>query len=120
MNDKLNTDIEIPTGLTDEQNYDFLLNTLNKEDKDVIMSTIKNLEEYSDELYDKIDNHIDNILKDPKTYNLRYGKKPKRKNGKPVVFNIGTEDVTTTTSEIKQIFATNNTNVTDKLNYYKK
>jgi hypothetical protein len=102
------------------QIYGDKLNTLTPEDVPVIMARIKENFEYDDELFNDIEKQISKVLKTPKTYNLRYGKKPKRKNGKPIVFNIGTEDVTTTTSEIKQIFATNNTNVTDKLNYYKK
>ena len=44
-------------------------------DESVIIYTSRRPSEYSDELYDKIDNHIDNILKDPKTYNL-YGGEP--------------------------------------------
>ena len=120
MDDKLNKDIDAPTGLNDENKNKFTLNTLTTEDKTIIMKHIKDYTDYSDELYDKIDNHIGKFLKEPKTYNLRYGKKPKRKNNKPVVFNIGTETVTTTTPEIKQIFATNNINVTGSLNYYKK
>jgi hypothetical protein len=120
MDDKLNKDIDVPNGLSDEMKNEFTMNSLNTEDKTQIMKYIRDYTQYSDELYDQIDNHISKFLKDPKTYNLRYGKKPKRKNGNPIVYNIGTETVTTTTPEIKQIFAINNTNVTENLNYYKK
>jgi hypothetical protein len=96
------------------------MNTLKPEDASTLMIRLKDSYEYSDELFNDIEKHLYKILKDPKTYNLRYGKKPKRKNGKPVVYNIGPETVTTTTTEIKQIFATTNTNVTGNLNYYKK
>jgi hypothetical protein len=120
MNEKLNQDIDEPIDLSDEQVSNFILNTLTPEDVPVIMARIKENFEYDDELFDDIEKQISKVLKTPKTYNLRYGKKPKRKNGKPVVYNFGTETVTTTTTEIKQIFATNNTNVTGNLNYYKK
>jgi hypothetical protein len=120
MSEKLNQDISEPVFSSDEQKSEFLLNTLTSEDVPTIMIRIKENFEYSDEQFNDIEKHINKILKTPKTYNLRYGKKPKRKNSKPVVYSIGAETVTTTTPEIKQIFATNNTNVTGNLNYYKK
>jgi hypothetical protein len=120
MNEKLNQDIDEPVFSSEEQKSEFILNTLTPEDLPVIMTRIKENFEYDDELFNDIEKHIGKFLKTPKTYNLRYGKKPKRKNGNPIVYNIGTETVTTTTPEIKQIFAINNTNVTENLNYYKK
>jgi hypothetical protein len=119
MNEKLNNDIEEPTGFSDELRLEFLLKTITPEDKTVIMDKIKEYREFSEDLINELDSHMDGILEKPKTYNLRYGKKPKRKNGKPVVYNIGTSTVTTTTPEIKQIFSTSNS-VTENLNYYKK
>jgi hypothetical protein len=120
MDEKINKDIlDANQTLTDEVLTQFILGTILNDDKDMLMNDVKQIFEITDEFIDIMDKHLDSILKNSKTYNLRYGKKPKRKNGKPIVFNIGNETVTTTTPEIKQIFATTN-DVTERLNYYKK
>ena len=119
MDSKINNDILNPDQtLSDNVLKDFIFGVVLPESKDLIMNNIKKFDLGSD-LINEIDGHLSDILKDNKTYNLRYGKKPKRKNNKPIVYNISAESVTTTTDEIKKIFAISNT-VTDKLNYYKK
>jgi hypothetical protein len=119
MDDKLNKDIEDPNiELSEELIKDFILGTILPNSKTTLMDNIKTLE-LGDDFNNEFDSHLDGILKNNKTYNLRYGKKPKRKKNTPIVYNIGTEIVTTTTDEIKQIFSTSN-DVTTNLNYYKK
>ena len=119
MDDKLNKDIEDPNvELNEELIKDFILGTILPNSKTTLMDNIKTLE-LGDDFNNEFDSHLDGILKENKTYNLRYGKKPKRKKNTPIVYNIGAESVTTTTDEIKQIFSTSN-DVTTNLNYYKK
>ena len=119
MHQYINTDILNPKQtLSDQPLSDFIFGVILPESKDILMKNIKTV--ISDEnLINEINDNFDNLLKENKTYNLRYGKKPKRKNNKPIVYNIGNEIVTTTTDEIKQIFAISN-KVTTDLNYYKK
>jgi hypothetical protein len=119
MKDKLNNDIEDPNSeLNDELIKDFILGTILPISKTTLMDNIKTLE-LGDDFNNEFDNHLDGILSENKTYNLRYGKKPKRKKNNPIVYNISAETVTTTTDEIKKIFAISN-DVTTDLNYYKK
>lgn len=119
MNSNFNTDVDDPTmELSDDLLSQVVLGIVVSENKDTIINDIKLLE-LGDEINDALDKHFKKVLNENKTYNLRYGKKPKRKNDKPIVYNIGSEILIDTTEEIKQIFATTN-GVTVELNYYKK
>ena len=119
MSSKFNTDVDDPTmELSDDLLSQVVLGIVVSENKDAIINEIKLLE-LGDEINDTLDRHFEKVLNENKTYNLRYGKKPKRKNNKPIVYNIGTETLIDTTDEIKQIFAISN-DVTVELNYYKK
>jgi hypothetical protein len=119
ISSKFNTDVNDPTiELTDDLLSQVILGLVVSENKDTIINEIKLLK-LGDEINDILDRHFDKVLNKNEIYNLRYGKKPKRKNNKPIVYNIGTEILIDTTDEIKQIFAISN-DVTVELNYYKK
>ena len=106
--------------------HDAVINILNAILKNSVDDIVKGVEvplpseDYS--LSGKIKDSITKWFTKIKEENLKFGKSPVRKNGKPIVYTMPPLDISEaeipTTNEIKSLFGEKN-NVTDALNYYR-